>query len=100
MNKFFISIFLMISLCLSVSLALADAKRTVRPDVTAPVVKSPASCNTKYGWTHKQYNGKDSCVRCDERNGWRYAKYNGKDSCVRCDEKNGWRYDDSKYCVK
>jgi len=100
MNRFFISMFLTISLCLSVSLALADVKSQTIPAVTGPIVKSPDSCNAGDGWISTQYNGKDSCVRCNERNGWHYAKYNGKDNCVRCDERNGWRYDGNKYCVK
>lgn len=100
MNRFFISIFLTISLFLWISLALAGVTSPVSPAVTGPIVKSTASCNTEYGWRNAKYNGRDSCVFCDEKNGWRYAKYNGKDSCVRCDEKGGWRYDGRKSCVK
>lgn len=106
MNRFVISIFLTMLLCLSVSLAFAGGATS--PGVLIPDVINPGaqgvgrqdvlnpgpgnSCNARDGFVYLQYNGKGMCVRCAEKNGYRYAKYNGKDSCVRCDEKSGWRY--------
>lgn len=76
MNRFVISIFFTISLCLSVSLALAGG-------VTSPDVINPGPGNS-----------------CNARDGFVYTQYNGKGMCVRCTEKNGWRYDGNKNCVK
>jgi len=89
MNRFVISIFFTISLCLSVFLALAGG-------VTSPDVINPGA----QGVGRQDVINPGPGNSCNARDGFVYTQYNGKGMCVRCTEKNGWRYDGNKNCIK